>query len=309
MTNDRLSLGALALAFLLSGSTWAQAGVPSAVPAASLDQLLAYEAGAPLDVKVIGVERKAGVTVTDLTFGSVTGGKATQAYLVRPESGSGPFAGVLFVHWFAPPSPTSNRTQFLEEAQALARRGTVSLLVSTFWSDPAVYKGRRWEDDYQRSLDQAKELRRALDVLLAQPGVDPKRIGYVGHDYGAMFGAVMAAVDERPKACVLIAGTARFTDWYLFGSASGVPAGDALERYRGQLARIEPVNVIGRTKAALFFQFGEQDRYTPREDFIALYMAAPGAKRIATYASDHPMSAEIIRLDRSAWLAEQLGLP
>jgi len=108
---------------------------------------------------------------------------------------------------------------------------------------------------------------------------------------------------------VLIAGTARFADWYLFGSASGVPTGEALESYRAQLARIEPVNVIGRTKAALFFQLGEQDRFTPREDFIALYMAAPGTKRIATYPSEHPMSAEIIRLDRSAWLAEQLGLP
>jgi dienelactone hydrolase len=308
MIHHKLSLGPLALALLLSGAgaAWAQAG---AAPAPPLEQLLAYDAGAALDVKVIGVERKAGVTVTDLTFASVTGGKATQAYLVRPESGSGPFAGVLFVHWFGPSFPTSNRTQFLEEAQALARRGTVSLLVSTFWSDPAVYRSRRWEDDYQRSLAQAKELRRALDVLLAQPGVDPQRIGYVGHDYGAMFGAVVTAVDARPKACVLIAGTARFTDWYLFGSASGVPAGGALESYRAQLARIEPVNVIGRTKAALFFQFGEQDRFTPREDFIALYMAAPGTKRIATYPSAHPMSAEIIRLDRSTWLAEQLGLP
>jgi len=308
MSSHGSFLGALSLAFVLSGgAAWAQAGTPPA--ADSLERLLAYEAGASLDVKVLGVERKAGVTVTDLTFASVAGGKPTQAYLVRPESGSGPFAGVLFVHWFAPSFPTSNRTQFLEEAEALARRGTVSLLVSTFWSDPARYKSRRWEDDYQRSLDQAKELRRALDVLLAQPGVDSRRIGYVGHDYGAMFGAVVAAVDTRPKACVLIAGTARFADWYLFGSASGVPTGEALESYRAQLARIEPVNVIGRTKAALFFQLGEQDRFTPREDFIALYMAAPGTKRIATYPSAHPMSAEIIRLDRSAWLAEQLGLP
>ncbi len=50
------------------------------------------------------------------------------------------------------------------------------------------------------------------------------------------------------------------------------------------------------------------DRFTPREGFVALYMAAPGTKRIATYPSDHPMDADIIRVDRSAWLAEQLGL-
>ncbi|HVS00898.1 MAG TPA: prolyl oligopeptidase family serine peptidase, partial [Thermoanaerobaculia bacterium] len=270
---------------------------------------LAYDASTSLDVKVVGTERQGGVKVEDITFASPAGGAPIQAYVVRPEGGAGPLAGVLFVHWFEPHSPTSNRTQFLDEAKALARRGTVSLLVSTFWSDPARYRSRRWEDDYQNSIHQTKDLRRALDVLLAQPGIDPQRIGYVGHDYGAMFGTLVAAVDRRPKAYVLIAGTSRFTDWYLFGSASGVPKGEDLERFKARFAMLEPVNAITRAKAPLFFQMGESDRYTPRQEFIAVYMAAPEPKRIATYASDHPMEADIIRLDRTVWLAEQLGLP
>jgi cephalosporin-C deacetylase-like acetyl esterase len=277
--------------------------------AADLSQILSYDASVPLDVKVVGTEKRPEVTVQDITFRSVAGGAPVQAYVVRPSEGSGPFAGVLFVHWFAPSFATSNRTQYLSEAEELARRGTVSLLVSTFWSDPARYRGRRWEDDYQNTVDQAKELRRALDVLLAQPGVDKGRIGYVGHDYGAMFGALVAAVDPRPKAYVMIAGTARFTDWYLFGSTSGVPAGEALASFKERLAPLEPVNAMTQAKAAVFYQFGESDRFTPREDFIALYMATPATKRIATYASDHPMGAEIIRHDRIVWLAEQLGLP
>ncbi|HSF43549.1 MAG TPA: hypothetical protein VLT87_27395 [Thermoanaerobaculia bacterium] len=292
-----------------AGPALAQSGPAPSAGAASLDQILAYEAGKPLDVKVVGVEKKPGVTIEDVTFGSVTGGSPTQAYVVRPESGSGPFAGVLFIHWFAPPAPTSNRTQFLSEAEALARRGTVSLLVSTFWSDPDRYMGRKWENDYQSSVNQAKDLRRALDVLLAQPGVDPKRIGLVGHDYGAMFGSLVTAVDPRPKAQVLIAGTSRFSNWYLLGSASGVPKGEALASFKAQLATIDPIDVIKQTKAATFFQFGELDGYTKREDFMAFYMAAPGVKRIATYHSDHAMTADIIGLDRSVWLAEQLGLP
>jgi dienelactone hydrolase len=283
-------------------------GVPAA-RAATLGEILAYDSSAPPDVKVAGTEKKAGVVIQDVTFASVAGNPPIAAYVVRPESGAGPFAGVLFVHWYEPGNPTSNRTQFLEEAQALARRGTVSVLVSTFWSEVSRYKSRKWEDDYQNSLNQAKDLRRALDVLLAQPGVDPKRIAYVGHDYGAMFGTLVAAADPRPKAFVLIAGTARFSDWYLFGSASGVPMGEAKEKFLTQLAPIEPVNAIPQAKAALFFQFGEEDRYTPREDFIALYMAAPATKRIATYPSRHAMDAEIIRFDRDAWLSGQLSLP
>ena len=300
-TRVRLSLGSVAAAALLLSGV-----VPAA---AQLDQLLAYDSSKPLDVKVVGTEKKGDVQVEDITFGSVAGNEPVQAYLVRPASGSGPFAGVLFVHWFAPPDPTSNRTQFLNEAEALARRGVVSLLVSTFWSDEKRYMSRKWETDFQNSVNQAKDLRRALDVLLAQPGVDPQRIGYVGHDYGAMFGALVAAVDPRPKANVHIAGTARFSDWYLFGSSTGVPKGDALKSFKEQMGPIEPVNAIAKAKGAFFFQFGEADHYTPRKDFIDVYMAAPEPKRIATYPSKHEMNEDIIRHDRTVWLSEQLGLP
>jgi thiol-disulfide isomerase/thioredoxin/dienelactone hydrolase len=273
----------------------------------SLQKLLAYDEAAPLGLKVVGAERRDGVTIEDVTFRGE--GETIQAYVVRPADGAGPFAGVLFVHWFAPPDPTSNRTQYLEEASALARRGAVSLLVSTFWSDPARYKARRWETDFENSVAQAKSLRRALDLLVSRPGVDASRVAYVGHDYGAMFGALVSAVDARPKAYALIAGASRFADWYLFGSSSGVPTGAALERYREQLSVLDPVSVVGRAKASFFFQFGERDKYTPRDNFIAFYSAAPDPKRLATYISDHDMSADLIRRDRTAWLAEQLALP
>jgi dienelactone hydrolase len=301
-----LLLCALAWGVPLSPAPSARAGVAGTD---GLAQLLSYDAQAPLDLKSVGTERRDGVTVEDITFRGASGAAPVEAYVVRPSEGAGPFAAVLFVHWYAPRFPNSNRTQFLEEARALARRGTVSLLVSTFWSNPARYRARRWQDDYQNTLNQARDLRRALDVLLSRPGVDPRRVGLVGHDYGAMFGALVAGADARPKAYVLVAGAARFPDWYLYGSASGVPAGAELENFRRQFAPLDPVNAVASAKAELFFQFGEKDQFTPRENFITLYVAAPAPKRIATYASDHSMAADIIRLDRIAWLAEQLGLP
>ncbi|HEV3467940.1 MAG TPA: redoxin domain-containing protein [Pyrinomonadaceae bacterium] len=275
-------------------------------PAGGLAELLSYDERAPLELKAVGTERRDGAVVEDVTFRGV--GETVEAYVVRPESGAGPFAGVLFVHWFEPSSPTSNRTQYLEEARALARRGTVSLLVSTFWSDPARYKARRWQTDFENSVAQAKNLRRALDVLVSLPGVDAGRVGLVGHDYGAMFGALVAAADARPKAYALIAGTSRFADWYLFGSSTGVPTGEDLARFRERLSQIDPVTALGRAKGSFFLQFGEHDKYTPRDNFLEFYRAAPEPKRIATYASDHDMAAEIIRHDRTVWLAEQLEI-
>ena len=313
MEASRMTLGALVLAAILGAAGPAtaqsqQAAAAAALPADDLPKLLAYRSG-PLVVKVVGVERKGDVRVEDITFGSVAGNPPIQAYVVRPERGEGPFAGILFVHWFAPPHPLSNRTQFLKEAEELARRGTVSLLVSTFWSTLERYEQRKWQTDFENSISQAKDLRRALDVLLGQSGVDPQRIAYVGHDYGAMFGALLASVDTRAKVHVHIAGTARFADWYGFGSSTGVPKGADLEGFRAQLAPIEPINTIGKSKASFFFQWGEKDYYTPRKDFIDVYMAAPEPKRIATYPSKHEMEEPIIRQDRMAWLAEQLDLP
>jgi dienelactone hydrolase len=279
----------------------------AAASADTLSALLAYDGATPPDVKVVGTEARDGVTVEDVTFKG-PGGAPVQAYVVRPSEGPGPFAAVLFVHWFSPPHPTSNRTQYLEEARSLARRGAVSLLVSTFWSDPARYRARRWQDDYQNTISQARDLRRALDVLLSRPGVDAARVGFVGHDYGAMFGALVSGADPRPKAYALIAGAARFPDWYLFGTASGVPKGEELEGFRKRFAPLDPVGAVRQSKAAFLFQYGEDDRYTPRENFVELYLAAPAPKRLATYASGHAMEAEAIRRDRTDWLAERLGL-
>jgi sugar lactone lactonase YvrE/dienelactone hydrolase len=296
---------ALACQAAWAGAARAQGTTPAG--AETLSALFADDARTPPAVKVLGTEARDGVTVEDITFEG-SGGAPVEAYLVRPSEGRGAFAGVLFVHWFSPPHPTSNRTQYLEEARALARRGAVSLLVSTFWSDPARYRARRWQDDFQNTVNQARDLRRALDVLVSRPGVDAARVGFVGHDYGAMFGALLSGADARPKAYALIAGAARFLDWYLFGTSSGVPVGADLENFRKRFATIDPVSAVRQSKAAFFFQYGEDDRYTPRENFVELYLAAPAPKRLATYASDHPMDAEAIRRDRTEWLAERLGL-
>jgi hypothetical protein len=54
-----------------------------------------------------------------------------------------------------------------------------------------------------------KNLRRAIDVLVSLDEVDPDRIVYVGHDFGAMYGAVVVSVDRRPKGLIFIAGATR----------------------------------------------------------------------------------------------------
>jgi cephalosporin-C deacetylase-like acetyl esterase len=112
---------------LLAVALWASGGVKS--------DLFEYDRARPIDVQQTGVERRDGVEVADLTYLKLDGTR-NAAYLVAPARIRSGHPAVLFVHWYGPPSPTSNRTQFLDEAVDLARAGTISLLIETMWSDP-----------------------------------------------------------------------------------------------------------------------------------------------------------------------------
>src|ERR1041384_4575822 len=85
-----------------------------------------YDQKAPLNIKHIGVQRRANATVYDITYDSPKGG-VVPAYLVMPK-GRGPFAAIIWGHWYWQNSSLRNRKEFLDEAIALAPSGVVSLL-------------------------------------------------------------------------------------------------------------------------------------------------------------------------------------
>src|SRR5215470_9576428 len=176
--------------------------------------LFAYDAKADLEFRETGAEKRGAATVRDVTFGAIPGGPPIKAYLVVPD-GPGPFAGVLWVHWLGEPK-TTNRTEFLDEAAALAPRGIVSLLVDAMWSVPDWYKNRVPEQDYDNSIRQVVALRRAMDLLASRPGVDRARLGFVGHDYGGMYGMIAAGLDQRARTYVFVAVASSLNDWAFF---------------------------------------------------------------------------------------------
>jgi len=77
-----------------------------------------YDETVPLDLTILGTQKRGDVYVLDITYASPKGG-VVPAYLVVP-SGKGPFAGVIWGHWYWRNSDMRNRKQFLDEAVALA---------------------------------------------------------------------------------------------------------------------------------------------------------------------------------------------
>ncbi len=293
---------ALALHAADAAATATPVAVPTATP---IDPtLFDYDRNAPFDVKEMGVETRGGAVVHDLTFvGTKT---PIKAYLVAPASGgSDPQAAILWVHWLGEPE-TTNRTQFLPEAVALASRGVVSLLVEGMWANPKWWDGRKLETDLAEGINQVIELRRAMDLLLSQPNVDAARFAVVGHDFGAMYASIASALDGRAKTFVFAAPTPRMSNWYLLGRKLE-PA--ALAAYKAELRPIDPAEWIAKlAPKPVFFQFASNDRYVPARHAAEYYAAALPRKVMATYDTNHDMHLASVIEDRAAWLVRELAL-
>lgn len=267
--------------------------------AENLRALFDYDAGGPPVIEIAGAD----VTIRDLTF-QAGPERWVRAYLVIPE-GTGPWAGLLFLH----PAPGSRAT-FLAEAVVLAGMGAVSLLVDAPWADDtAAAWGRAVTDPEEAVREHVRtviDLRRGLDILIARPDVDPDRIGFVGHSFRALVGAVLAGAERRLSAAVLMAGTGRFADV----AAVNLPdlQGERLERYRRTLAELDPAVWVGRAApAALLFQSALRDEVFTEEQSREFFERASEPKSMRWYDAGHYLD-EAARRDRIAWLGEHLSL-
>jgi dienelactone hydrolase len=272
--------------------------------AASAASPFDYDARRPFDLKVRGQEQRGGAVIQDVDFQGA-GEKRIQAYLIRPGRPAGRLAAILFVHWLDE-APNANRTQFVAEAVRLAEAGAVSLLIDAMWAEHDWFRKRDAERDYDNSLAQVRDLRRSLDLLLAQPGIDRERVAYVGHDFGAMYGSVLASLDRRPRAWAFQAATSSFALWYLL-----YPKRDEAGRLAvtERFAPLDPVRHLGRiAPAPVLLQFGRKDPFIPEDrarDFVA---ATSQPKKLIWYDAGHDLNAQAME-DRIEWLRGHLRLP
>lgn len=242
-------------------------------PGTDLAELFAYEPD-PVDMVVSAVRPGDGHETLDITYAGRNGSRV-EAFLVVPGS-PGPHAGVVFMHQGA-----GNRSQFFGEATALADGGFVSLLV-----------GIPWAAELDRFTDAVVGLRRGADLLSQRDDVDPGRLGYVGHSWGATFGTILAAIDRRFQAYALMAGV---------DSLAGMLGDEALRPFDSgpYLASAPP--------APMLFQYGEKDSRVTPDIAKRLFDLAGDPKELRAYATDHNFQDEDATADRRAWLVTHLG--
>ena len=268
-----------------------------------LAQMREYQKLESKDVRVLGKRVQDGIESQLLVIETPFGYRRV-AEMFRPE-GEASLAAVLYVHWYEPESISSHRTQFEEEAKELARLGAVCLSIETLWSDRDFFLKRTQKEDMQNSMEEVVNIRRALDLLLSQSNVDAKRVAYVGHDFGGMYGVLAGSLDQRPTHYVVMASTPRFPDWYLY-----LPKleGEARETFIRQMAEIDPItHVPNLSPARVFFQFATDDFHVPKERAGEFFAAAKEPREMKWYEAQHGLN-EIATQDRKAWLRQSLGL-
>jgi len=278
---------------------------------AGLTKHFDYDQKAPLNSKQIGVQRRANATVYDITYDSPKGG-VVPAYLVVPKS-RGPFAAVIWGHWYWQNSSMRNRHEFLDEAIALAPAGLVSLLTDGPIARPGhvVSKDPLDESNALEFLQQVIDMRRGVDLLLARRDVDPKRVAFVGHSYNAGVGALLSGLDRRFKAFVLMAGStsdevSRSSKGFQeFRQKMGPARVDALVAKYQYLD--QGLYVSHATPATVLLQYGSRDDGIPPEQARQYASVVSEPKQFKIYDAEHNLNAEA-RRDRIQFLVDQLKL-
>jgi dienelactone hydrolase len=251
--NRRMKAQLILCALLLSLPAYAQFP-PQA------DTLFRYERAAPLDITDSIIDSNSTLVVHDISYASPRGGRVT-AYLVVPAT-RGRFPAILFGHW-----GLGNRTEFLPEAKLYAGSGCVSLIIDYPWVRPAPWRVNQGRGMDEPEKDLSVFVQAVVDLLAARPDVDPNKIAYVGHSYGAQWGAILSAIEKRLKAFVLMAGvpsdSAIFVEsddpTYVSWRAS-VPK-EALAHYLGVTSAIAAIRYVPyATPTPLFFQFARLER-------------------------------------------------
>jgi cephalosporin-C deacetylase-like acetyl esterase len=282
----------------IAGAVLTGVVLATSASAASEPPSFEYDRGRPLEVQPTGV------TLRDISFVGASG-RRIEATVIGP-SAAGRHPAVLFAHWYEGPAQSSNRTEFVPDALRLARFGVVSFLVDTPWSSPDWFMTRDPGRDFASSVEQVEDLRRAVDVVAGLDEVDASRIAYVGHDFGAMYGAIVAGVDHRVKGFVFMAGTRSFADWFLLGRKLEP---EAERSVREELTPLDPIAYVPRiAPAPVLFQFATKDPYVNKETADSLVAAAGEPKSVKFYDCGHSMNMEALE-DRIPWLLRALGMP
>ena len=287
MRRSLVAFGALAAAALVAGC-----GGSGSDP-------LADDHGVPLALEHGATTERDGVRVEEISYAS--GDDRVEAYLDSPRKADEKLPAALFLH-----GSGDDRTEQLDTAFALAKRGAIAMTITAPSRGKAAPAGATGEDLVRWQggtiAEDVVAVRRAFDVLVADDRVDDERLGLVGWSMGGRLASIVAGVDDRVRATVLMSVGAAPLEAYV----EGAPA-ELEDVVREALEPIDPLSHVGDATGAVLVQAGRQDSIVPRAALEAVIDAAPEGTKVEWYPADHALNDQA-RSDRLDWLSGELGV-
>lgn len=296
-------------------------GAQEAWPPPAPASLFAPDPEKPLDYREEEVPSPfSSVRMFRVSFASSPEGRATgllavperpgglSGFLGRVLGRSGRHPAVVVMHGM----PGSARGAMEAWGISFAQRGAVVISIDAPWAR----RGGGLVYTPQDSVEQVqliRDLRRAVDVLVARDDVDPDRIAYSGISYGGGIGALLVGVEPRLRTAILRVGGAgivsRVTD------AAGQPveglAEQTPERQDRWLAAMRPIEprrfLHGAEGTPVLYMSGRGDPFVSEDDVETLLREAPEPRTVRWYDGGHALTMQA-DLDMLAWMQEHIGL-
>ena len=262
-----------------------------------------YDKNLPLDENQHEVGIRNGVRILLLNI-AVTANVRADCLLVAPVRSKGKTGAVVWMH-------SGGFFEQLPDALLLAHAGAISLLIDPIvpdWGGPP----ERWHESMVQAII---SVRRGVDLLIRERNdVDPQRIAYVGHSYGALIGVDAAAIDHRFRAAVFEVGLPGMsvhirTAEVSFANEIRQRLGDRLDSALRQIEPLDAIHYVDRlAPTALLFQSAHLDPGISDEQAQSFFDAASEPKILRWYDTAHEVIDIAAISDRARFLASQLAL-
>jgi uncharacterized protein len=194
----------------------------------------------------------------------------------------------------------------LREAAWLAARNVVTLTItppSSLVTCAPTTAAALLAQALSITVNDVIAVRRAVDLLVSLPSVDPSRIGYLGWSLGAKTGTFVAAAEPRVKALVLLSAGADTLAAFVASAPPGVRA-QALR----VLGTVDPIRYIAfAPPGSILLEDGRHDDVVPRAALLNIAHAAPKGTVLRWYAAPHALNATAYQ-DAFDWLAGKLSI-
>jgi pimeloyl-ACP methyl ester carboxylesterase len=264
-------------------------------------EFFTYDRQLPLDLKVAKVEDDQGIRRERLSFQSTPGVRVTGVLFQGPTTAGTKPPGLILLHGGGPQGKDGALTVQVSSLLSRAGWSVLSIDLQYFGERSTqlltTFSDKEKHDNLynQRSLYLAwvtqtvKDVRRGIDLLVEQRGVDARRTGIVGSSRGAIEATIAAGVDRRLSP-VLLLYAGHF---------------DALEtNHQGAAC---PANYIARiAPRPLLMVNGTQDSDMIKDRSVEpLFKLARQPKQIIWTDGGHMFMTEENRASMIQWLREQ----